>query len=377
MDKKTFVKAAVLAAVCTAGWPYNASAQQTRPYTINIDIPSKSLGHFDKTSIKVSELQSVREIADVKLTDGKAVVKGETSGNRVAYFVMGDNHGFSVPFILEEGDISISMSGNFISASETTPLNKELGRFRQDVSAAGAKFKKQREELKADTALTQVERGQRMYTIMEDEAKATLEVTRQYCARNKDNAVGALLFLGNYSVKDNDLNAAETLYNELGQDNRRLKEVSDLYARVKAHHLWKEGMPYKDVAYPKGTVDGKDARLSDFVGKGKYVLIDFWASWCSACRATIPHVKATYEALKDKGLDCVSICVWDKRPNALRAIKEEAMPWTQLIDEKGASGTAYGFNAIPQIMLISPDGRVLKMNINGYHVIDEVKAAMK
>lgn len=376
MIASTVTKATAIAAVCLGCMAFPAVAQQKKAYTVTINMPAKMLGHYDRTTIKVSESSGVREIAEVNMTDGKAEVKGETEGSRVAYFVMGDNHGFSVPFILEGGDISISMNGNFITASETTPLNKEMASFHKDEAEVTKKYKQMVEELKHDTTLTQVEKGQQMYTIMEDEAKATLEVTRQYCARNKDNAVGALLFLNNFSVKDNDLNAAETLYKELGQENRSLKEVSDLYSRVKAHHLWKEGMPFKDVEYPHGTVDGKDAKLSDYVGKGKYVLVDFWASWCSACRATIPHVKATYEAFKDKGLDCVSICVWDKRPKSLQAIKEEAMPWTQLIDEKSTSGTTYGFNAIPQIMLFSPDGKVLKMNINGYHVMDEVKEAM-
>lgn len=376
MKTSIFNKGIVLAA-CLALTSATATAQQKQTYTLTIDLPTTVLKGVDKYSLKVSEPDGVREVADVQLVDGKAVVKGEVDGSRVAYFVMGDNHGFSVPFILECGDISITMNGNFLSTSESTPLNKEVARYRKALSDATAKFRQQEADLKTDTTMTQVEKGQKMYDIMTDEAKTTLEVTRQYCAANKDNAVSALLFLGNYSVKDNDFDAAETLYGALGEKTRSLKEVSDLYARVKASHLWKEGMPMKDVEYPKGTVDGKDVRLSDYVGKGKYVLVDFWASWCSACRATIPYVKATYEALKDKGFDCVSICVWDKRPKSLKAIEEEAMPWTQLIDEKSSSATTYGFNAIPQIMLFSPDGKVLKMNINGYHVMEEVKEAMR
>jgi peroxiredoxin len=113
---------------------------------------------------------------------------------------------------------------------------------------------------------------------------------------------------------------------------------------------------------------GKLFKLSDF--KGKYVLVDFWASWCHPCREENPRVLKAYNRFKEKGFTVVGISIdQDKmRSQWLKAINEDGMPWTQLVDPAGdAKGAAvlYGVKAIPSNFLIGPDGKIIARNLRG------------
>ncbi len=106
--------------------------------------------------------------------------------------------------------------------------------------------------------------------------------------------------------------------------------------------------------------DGSIKKLSDYVGKGKYILADFWASWCGPCRREIPNVRKVYEKFGGDKFDVISIAVWDKPENTLKAIEEEGLEWPQIIDCQKIPGELYGIEGIPEMILFGPDGTILK-----------------
>lgn len=118
------------------------------------------------------------------------------------------------------------------------------------------------------------------------------------------------------------------------------------------------------------TYDGKTERLSDYVGKGKYVLVDFWASWCGPCLRQIPVIKELLEQFGDKGLEALGVAVWDEPAATEAAIKSHGITWPCIIDAQRIPSDAYGFNAIPCIILFGPDGTILSRDKQG----DELKA---
>ena len=108
--------------------------------------------------------------------------------------------------------------------------------------------------------------------------------------------------------------------------------------------------------------DGKEIRLSDLLAKNKLVLIDFWASWCGACRATMPHLKDIYPEYKKKGVEFFSVSLDDKEEDWKKAFKEEALSWidgSNLLGWKDPVAKQYAITGIPFKILIGKDGIIV------------------
>lgn len=113
---------------------------------------------------------------------------------------------------------------------------------------------------------------------------------------------------------------------------------------------------------------GAQHRLKDYIGKGKYVLFEFWASWCGPCRADIPHLREVYALYNQKGFEIVSISLDDDKEKWLKAIKEEKMKWTQLSDLKAFDSELaknYRIRGIPSCLLFDPQGKLVTRNMRG------------
>lgn len=129
------------------------------------------------------------------------------------------------------------------------------------------------------------------------------------------------------------------------------------------------GMMFKDF---EAEYDGKIQKLSDYVGKGQYVLIDFWASWCGPCRAEIPTVINIYNKYKDKNLNVLGIAVEDYHA-ASQAINELGINYPQIFDSQAKGLTAYGIGFIPYVILFGPDGTILERELNGENMEEAVR----
>lgn len=120
------------------------------------------------------------------------------------------------------------------------------------------------------------------------------------------------------------------------------------------------GQGFHDIEFPDTT--GTVHKLSEYVGKGHYVLLDFWASWCGPCLASMPMMKQIYATYADKGLQIIGISFDNKREAWLSAINRLGLPWLHLSDIKGwesIASDAYGIRAIPETVLIAPDGTIV------------------
>jgi peroxiredoxin len=120
------------------------------------------------------------------------------------------------------------------------------------------------------------------------------------------------------------------------------------------------------LAFTQNDVNGKPVSLSDF--RGKYVLVDFWASWCGPCRAENPNVLKAYNQYKDKNFTVFGVSLDEKGDNWKKAVEEDKLPWTQASDLKGWKNEAaqqYGVNAIPANYLIDPNGIIIGHNLRG------------
>lgn len=164
------------------------------------------------------------------------------------------------------------------------------------------------------------------------------------------------------------------LLEKFGNWLKSTQRVQRISMKIEAKEKTAEGMPYIDIA---GTdAEGKPIALSDFVGKGNYVLMDMWASWCGPCIGEIPNLARLHNKYKDKGLTVIGVFVSDKQENLKRAINSEGVTWPQIFDKENKSTLQYGVDGIPHIILFSPDGTILKRNLRGDVMIKTVEEIM-
>ncbi|PZR29466.1 MAG: hypothetical protein DI535_01785 [Citrobacter freundii] len=123
--------------------------------------------------------------------------------------------------------------------------------------------------------------------------------------------------------------------------------------------------------------NGKTIRLSDY--KGKYVLLEFWASWCGPCRSENPVLIKTYEEYHPKGLEVLAISIDASRESWLSAVMKDRLPWVNINDQDGFYGKAvaiYHVRGIPQNFLIGPDGTIAAINLRGERLGAKLKSLL-
>lgn len=169
-------------------------------------------------------------------------------------------------------------------------------------------------------------------------------------------------------------NAQQQANSQAQQTKAQEQQAKGLLQQTKAQQQAKEQQQDPDVQYgaqllKAGSIapefrlkgpDGKELALSDF--RGKYVVLDFWASWCGDCRRDIPNIKALYEKYSPKGVEFVGVSFDDNAERWQNAIKEFELKYHQVSELKKWKTTdiyaAYGIKWIPTIYIIGPDGKV-------------------
>lgn len=208
----------------------------------------------------------------------------------------------------------------------------------------------------------------------DQEAQAIIDAAQAYTDSlrdaNLDNPIGYFLFMQDAYQKtlpelDEALNAHPQLAN--------YERVQKLRQSMLNKEETSVGHPYKDfeVVYNDSTY-----RLSNYVGNGNYLLVDFWASWCGPCIRETKVIKELYNEYNGKGLEFLGVAVWDEPENTLQAIEQHELPWQQIINAQYIPTDIYGIPAIPCIILIDPEGNIVSRDKQDEELIADVRAAM-
>lgn len=212
--------------------------------------------------------------------------------------------------------------------------------------------------------------------VVETYSRQREEWEKRFMLEHAGTPVGDMLLAYHLQSFKNDDQEKVLAY--FGQQPRQFHVYKSLIAQQNAEKATAEGAQYTDFSMPD--TNGKTVSVSDFVGKSKYVLIDFWASWCGPCRAEMPAVLKAYNEFHTKGFEVVGVSLDNSKEAWLKGIEQLKLPWPQMSDIKGwecEGAKLYNVRAIPANVLVDINGKIIAKNLRGEDLYNKMAELLK
>ena len=356
MKKVMFIAALMLAALPT-------EAQQVK-YTIN------GISKDNGKTVSLIDRKTNQTVNTATVVDGKFTMNG--NAEKDAFMAIGiKENPWATIFFNDGTPMTINLNDSTLKGS---PLNERLVRYDIDINAPYANYmikiqSMSEEERKAK----EVElAGGLMIAMM----KMMTGVEKVF--KEERETLIPVAFISEYQQMFGQQKLDSVLATKpVWASHPIVKSLVDHAAQQKALEEKKLAFIGKQfIDLEEADPDGNMHKLSEYVGKGKWVLVDFWASWCGPCKAEMPNVVAAYEKYHDKGFDIVGLSFDNKKEPWVKDIENLKMPWTHLSDLKGWNTVAsevYGVNSIPDNLLIDPQGKIVARGLRAQGLQDKLK----
>lgn len=354
MKKLTYLlAAAAVFAACNSG---------NKGYTVTGTIE----GAADGDTVFLEAMQGRRQSVKLDtaiITNGTFTFEGtqDTVANRYITYKSNEDNGLVMDFFLENGKINVKMSESGKSATGTAN-NDIYQEFRVQSDGLNKQMMAIYESM-SDTTLTDEQR-QAKGTDMDKLEQQMIETGKTFITKNITNPVGVHLLKQNFYYLDvADLDPLMPQIPAAYNNDETIIKIKNNVEKMKATAV---GQKFTD--FEMQTPEGKTVKLSDYAGKGKVVLVDFWASWCGPCRREMPNLVEAYAKYKGKNFEIVGVSL-DRDAEAWKdGIKKLNITWPQMSDLKywdSEGAKMYAVSSIPHTMLIDAEGTIIARGLHG------------
>lgn len=309
------------------------------------------------------------------ITKGSFTFKGTQDSvvNRYVTYEVKGGEPMITDFFLENGKINVTLTKGDQSVTGTAN-NDAYQEIRAQINEINKKMNAIYNAM-GDPSLSdeQKEAKQKEGQQLEEEFN---KIIKEGVKKNITNPVGVFLFKQTFYDNSTEENAA--LLEQVPANFQNDEIIVSIKERTEKQKKTAVGTKFID--FEMQTPDGKAVKLSDYVGKGKVVLVDFWASWCSPCRREMPNLVEAYAKFKGKNFEIVGVSLDQDAAAWKEAIKKLNMTWPQMSDLKlwqSEGAQIYAVGSIPHTMLIDGDGTIIARGLHGEKLQAKIAEAVK
>jgi len=338
-------------------------------YTINGEISDAANG--DSIFLVEMSGRQTAKLQGAVIKDGKFTFKGEQSTPALLYLMYQNNseNDQALDFFLENGTINVKMDNENPSATGT-PNNDAYQKVRDKINSLQNEMSDIYDKLSSEDNL-----GDDVRAALEKQSEELedrfIDVVVKGTKDNATNEVGVYMLKSFYYYMETpELAEIVSQIPERFNSDETINHIKEQVSKLSATAV---GQKFTD--FEMNDPEGKPVKLSDYAGKGKLVLVDFWASWCGPCRQEMPNVVKVYDQYKKKGFEIVGVSLDQTADAWKRGISELNITWPQMSDLKYwqcEAAAIYGVSAIPHTVLIDKDGTIIGRNLRGEKLYEKI-----